>query len=134
MSRALIAGFCAFLLVFAAGFALGTLRVLALEPRFGALAATLVELPFMLAISWTAVLAMIRRFKVAPTVAARLIMGAVAFGLLIGAELLLGLAAFDGTLAEQLSAWRTLAGVVGLFAQFLFAAFPLLALCRRDFR
>lgn len=134
MSRSLAAGACAFLIVFAAGFLLGTIRVLVLEPRAGPVAATLIELPVMLTISWLTTLAMIVRFKVEATPGARLVMGLAAFSLLIGAELMLGLTLFDRTFADQLAAWRSMAGALGLAAQIFFAAMPLIALTRRQIR
>ncbi len=49
--QTLKAAFLYFLPVFAAGFVLGTIRVLWLAPQTGHLVATLIELPVMLAIS-----------------------------------------------------------------------------------
>ena len=44
-------------IVFALGFALGTLRILFLAPVAGELAAAIVEVPLMLALSWAFVVA-----------------------------------------------------------------------------
>lgn len=54
MMRAALAGLAYFTLVFAAGFGLGTLRVLALAPILGEGGAVLLELPIILAIAWMA--------------------------------------------------------------------------------
>ena len=74
MSTALRAGFVYFLIVFAIGFVLGTVRVLFVVPRFGATNAVLIELPVMLAVSWIVCAWLVRRFGVARAVAARLVM------------------------------------------------------------
>jgi hypothetical protein len=77
---------------------------------------------------------LIRRFEVPPVIGARLVMGISAFGLLISAELILGLTLFNRTLADQLAAWRSPAGALGFTAQIIFAAMPLIALTRRQIR
>ena len=46
------AGLAYFAVVFAAGFVLGTLRVLVVAPHLGEIAAVVAELPIMLAVSW----------------------------------------------------------------------------------
>ena len=52
MSAAVRAGIAYFAAAFAAGFALGTVRVLLVEPVFGELPAILAETPLMLAVSF----------------------------------------------------------------------------------
>jgi hypothetical protein len=118
------AGGAYFASVFAAGFALGAVRVFLIEPRLGPLGAVLLETPFMLAASWFLCSLWIRRFKVAATTGARLVMGAFAFSLLIAAETLLGRYGFGRSFAEMLAAYGTAPGAAGLAAQILFALFP----------
>lgn len=122
---ALKAGCAYFASAFALGFALGTLRVLLVEPRLGALNAVLLETPFMLAASWLLCGFWIKRFLVGSGVAPRLGMGALAFALLIGAEMLLGRYGFGRAFHEILAAYGTAAGAAGLAAQILFGLFPL---------
>ena len=86
MRTVLCAAFAYFAGVFLAGVALGSLRVLALEPAVGDPAATLIEAPLMLGISWAVCRAAIRRFAVGRGAAARLGMGLAAFAFLIGTE------------------------------------------------
>jgi hypothetical protein len=64
MTPAAQAGSTYFGLVLALGFALGTLRVLALAPYLGPTGAVLVELPIMLAASWVLCGWLIARFAV----------------------------------------------------------------------
>ncbi len=127
------AGFFYFAIVFAAGFALGAVRVGMLAPAIGDVAATLAELPVILAVSWAACRFVLRRLKVAPKTSARLAMGAVAFTLLIAAEIALGLLLMDRTIEAQLAAMTAPSALIGLGGQILFAFFPVLALAlRRD--
>lgn len=122
---ALKAGGAYFASAFALGFLLGTVRVLAVEPRFGALGAVLAETPIMLAASWIFCRLWIRRFKVAAAARHRLVMGATAFVLLIAAETLLGRYGFGRPFGDILAAYGTAAGAAGLAAQILFGLFPL---------
>lgn len=126
-AAALKAGALAFAIVFAAGFALGTVRVLWIAPRLGPLGAVLLELPVMLAVSWWAVRLAVRRLAVPEAAVARAAMGGVAFALLIGAETLLGVVAFGRSPAEQWQALLAPEGLAGLAAQVLFGLFPLWA-------
>lgn len=114
-----------FALVFAAGFALGTIRVLWIAPRWGELPAVLLEAPIMLFVSWGACGASIRWFDVRGGQAA-LAMGAAAFALLITAELALSALAFGRSPAEFLRAFATPAGAAGLASQVAFGLFPVL--------
>ena len=114
-----------FAIVFAAGFLLGTIRTVVLAPRLGPFAAVLVEIPVMLAIAYVACRWLVARFAVPAVLYDRLVMGAVAFVLLIGAELLLALA-LGGSASGFLEALAQPAGVAGLAAQAVFAALPVL--------
>ena len=113
-----------FALVFAAGFVLGTGRVLVLEPALGAVRAVLIETPVILAVSWITSGALVRRLAVPARVGPRLIMGVGAFGLLLLAELALSVWAFGRTPGAFLAGLAEPAGLIGLAGQTLFAAFP----------
>lgn len=126
MKRALAAGALYFLLVFLLGMALGTIRILLIEPRVGAVASVLLELPFMLAASWFVCGWLIRYLSVPAAVSMRMMMGAVAFALLMAAELGLSLFAVGGTVEEHFANYGQAAPLIGLLGQLAFAAFPLL--------
>jgi hypothetical protein len=125
MRKALIAGFWYFAAGFGAGFALGALRVLLVEPRLGPLAATLIEAPIMLAITWRLSGYFVRRFNVPAAPSSRLLMGGGALILLLCAETALGLL-LGQSLAAQAGAYGSPAKLLGLAAQILFGLFPLL--------
>jgi len=130
MTRALRAGAFYFAIVFAVGCVLGTLRVLVLIPRWGEVAAVLAELPVMLAVSWGVCRSLVERFGVASAVGPRLVMGGLAFAMLIAAEFGLGTFAFGRALADQLAALQSAAGALGLAGQFVFGLVPLAQLRR----
>ncbi len=125
VTRAVLAGLYYFAIIFVAGFALGTARVLVLVPRFGESSAVLIELPVMLAVSWLACRWTITRLKVPTTLDARLLMGGLAFAVLMVAEAGISVLAFGRTLADHLDACRQTPGLLGLAAQIAFAAFPM---------
>ncbi len=125
-ATAIRAGVAYFAVVFAAGFVLGTIRTLLLVPHIGPLAAVLVELPLMLAIAWLVCRWLVQRLAVGCAWTERLLMGVVAFVLLLAAELALALALFGGTVAGFLAALGTPEGAAGLAGQVVFAAMPLL--------
>lgn len=124
MRAAVLAAAAYFAIAFAAGFVLGAVRVLALAPSIGELAATACELPLMLAVSWFAASFTARRLGVSDAAPDRLIMGGLAFFLLIGAEVVLASVAFDRTISMQVAAWKQPAGALGLLGQVAFAAIP----------
>jgi len=119
------AGLAYAILVFAAGFALGTVRVLLVVPRLGPTGAVLVEVPVILAASWWISRLCGARFKVSRALPARLVMGLAAFLVLMLAEVTLSVVFLGGTVTGHLASLTTLAGVIGLAAQVAFAAFPL---------
>lgn len=126
MSTIIKAALSYFALVFGLGFVLGTARVLVIIPRIGATAAVLLELPVMLAASWVVAGWCIRRFAIPPRASARLAMGAVAFAVLMVAELLLATLLFGQTAAQHFAAYRHVPGALGLAGQLGFAAIPAL--------
>ena len=79
-----------FAIVFGAGFVFGTVRVMWLVPTVGVRVAELTELPLMLAVVFFAARWVNRRFLTERDQSARLIVGVVAFALLLLAELILG--------------------------------------------
>ncbi|MCC6306088.1 MAG: hypothetical protein IT545_12945 [Rhodobacteraceae bacterium] len=129
MRRALGAGAAYGAAIFALGVVLGTVRVLVLAPRVGALGAVAVELPVMLGASWLAAGALARRFGVPARAGARAAMGAAGFVLLIAAEVALGRSLGQDP-ARQAAALATAAGAAGLAGQVAFALIPLARLAR----
>lgn len=115
-----------FALVFAAGVLLGTLRTLAVAPVLGEAGAVLLELPVMLAVCWASAGLVLRRITLGPGLYPRLAMGAIAFALLLAAELLLARVAFGRSLSAHLAQFATLPGALGLAGQLAFAAIPAL--------
>mgnify|MGYP000632588975 CR=1 FL=1 len=111
--------------VFAAAFALGTLRVLLVAPRLGELAAVTLEVPVVLGLSWLVAGRVLRRWPL-PRPGQRLAMGGLAFALLMLAETILGIALFGRSLAGILATVATLPGLVGLAGQIGFALVPAL--------
>lgn len=128
LRTAFIAGLAYAAIAFAAGFALGVLRVSLIAPRLGETAAVMFELPIMLALSWLACRWIIARWHVPATVSARAAVGGLALALLLAAEAVLGTLGLGRTLAEHLASYQNLPERLGLAAQILFGLFPLLQL------
>lgn len=125
--RAFEAGVAYFAIVFAAGFALGTVRVLLLVPQVGELAAALLELPIMLGISWYVCDKLIVRYQVPARIPPRLTMGAIGFGLLMLAELVFSLTLFGRSISDFAEALVTPHGSIGLGGQVVFGLMPVIA-------
>jgi hypothetical protein len=126
MIRATLAGIAYFAIVFAVGFALGTIRILVVAPAIGAFGAVLLETPLILAVSWVACGWLIQGWSVISAPRARLWMGMVAFLLLIMVEPALGFYGFGRGWAEQIKALVQPAGLLGLAGQIMFAIIPLI--------
>jgi hypothetical protein len=124
IARSLIAGAVYFLVVFAIGYGLGTLRVLIVIPRIGETAAVLIEAPLMLTASWAACGYCLHRFAVGPAAAARVVMGASAFVLLMAAEFTLAVLVFGKTPAAFVAGLANVPGGIGLAAQVAFGLMP----------
>ena len=114
-----------FAIVFAVGFALGTLRVLLVVPRLGVRTAELAELPLMLLASFFAARWCMRRWRVQMP-PERLVAGLMALALLVGAEI--GLVLAQGQdIAGYIAARDPVSGVAYLLSLAMFALMPLLA-------
>jgi hypothetical protein len=114
--------------VFAAGFLLGALRVLILAPIMGGTSVVVLELPVILALSWTACRWLTVRIDVAALLGPRLVMGGVALAMLMLAELSVSTLVFGRPLSAHLGQYRELSTMLGLAGQIVFAAFPAIQL------
>lgn len=114
-----------FVLTYAAGFALGAMRELIVVPRAGQLAATLIEAPLILTASYLAARYVIGRFDPHAATAQRLAIGAMAFALLIIAEILLAALLRGWPVAQWLTHMTTGAGALSLALFVLFGLMPL---------
>jgi hypothetical protein len=113
-------------IVFAAGFAMGTLRVLLVAPAIGELAAVAAELPVLLIISWLVCKVLLVHFQVEDSMRQRLAMGAIAFVLLMAVEFAFATLIFGQTMHEYLGKFANPAAILGLIGQMLFSAVPVL--------
>lgn len=118
------AGFAYTLGVFVFAFAVGTIRVTLVAPRLGALLAVIIEAPIVLAASWRVSLWCTRRFNVSRDGRTRVLMGAVAFVVLMLLELSFSVLVFDETVSYYLGKYTSTTGVIGLAMQGCFATLP----------
>lgn len=130
MATAFRAGLAYFLIVFALGFALGTLRVSFGIPLLGEIGAVLIEIPVLLTAAWFVCRWLIAKFAVPKTMTARLAMGGIAFAVLMIAELAFSVLLFGRTATEYAAGFAHPAAWLGLAAQIMFAAFPVCQLRR----
>jgi hypothetical protein len=132
LMSASLAGIAYFALVFALGFVLGAARTLfvADAPGGGRLVGVLIELPIMLTASWLLCSFAIRRFRVPSTLAARALMGGLAFVLLLLAEFMVGALLFGRSAIEHFALYREPSYALGLAAQIGFAVMPSIQLWR----
>jgi hypothetical protein len=116
-----------FAIVFGAGFALGLIRVLWAEARFGTRMAELMEMPLMFVVIVLAARRIVRRFPVASTARDRLQMGGIALGLLLLAEFMLVTVLQGQSPGEYLAARDPVSGTAYGLMLIVFALMPLLA-------
>jgi hypothetical protein len=122
--RILKAGAIYFLLLFAIGWILGPIRELWAVPRFGRIAALLMEAVFMLIAMIISARWVMRRFDVHPTLGSTIPVGLVAFGILVPAEIAGVLWVRELSLHEYLESFMTAPGVTSAVMFLLFAAMP----------
>ncbi|MBX9737206.1 MAG: hypothetical protein K2X32_09800 [Phycisphaerales bacterium] len=113
-----------FALTFAVGFVLGSIRTLLLVPRVGEVAAVLIEAPFILLASFLIARWVLGRFAPDAGAARRLLIGLLAFTMLLSTELLMSWLRGIGPGEFVASLFKT-AGAIGLAGQVLFAVIPL---------
>lgn len=121
------AGTAYFGLVFGAGFLLGPLRILLLEPRVGARWAELAELPLMVIVMVLACRWILRRGRLPRAAGPRLGMGAVALAFMLAAEFGLVLALRGITVAEYFATRDPVSGAAYYLSLALFALLPWLS-------
>lgn len=112
--------------VFAIGFVLGAMRVLLVAPRVGSVAAVSLEAPFMLAASWKMSRWSARKYGLPANTSAALLMGAIAFAVLMFMEFCTAVLGFGKTVGEYFASFLSAPGAIGFAAQLCFAAFPFL--------
>lgn len=117
------AGLTYFVIVFGAGFALALVRLPLLVPRFGVRTAELLETPVMLAVIFWASRRLIHHYPDLHR-SSRLLAGAVALVLLVGAELLLAHALGTRSLGQYIASRDPVSGSVYLASLVLFAVAP----------
>jgi hypothetical protein len=120
------AGFLYFLVVFAIGFLLGTLRTVAVESGLGVgrLLAVVIELPIMLGASWLVAGLLMRRLAVGVGLLPRIVMGGSAFVLLMGAEAAISVGLLGRTVAQHVALYGEASHALGLLGQICFALIP----------
>jgi hypothetical protein len=124
--RLLRAGVLYFALVFAAGFVLGVARTLLLEPRVGARAAEVAEVPVMVGLSILAAWFVVRRYCRGWGRGRRLAVGGIALLLLVACEAAMVGLVRGQTLERYLASRDVLAFDVYLVGLALFTLMPAL--------
>jgi len=122
--RTLKAAGAYFALVFAAGFALGTIRVPFLVPRLGERYAELLEMPLMLVAIVLSARHVVRRHALPSGWPPRLRVGLAALAMMVGAELLLATVPTGRSVGEYLATRDPVSGSVFVAMLMLFALMP----------
>lgn len=123
--RILKAGVLYFLLVFGAGFVLGSIRVLWVVPQLRTRNAELLEMPIMLIVIVLAARWVLRRFALPLAASTRLGMGFVALALLLLAELTLVLWLRGMSIREYLVTRDPVSGTAYLISLGILVVMPL---------
>ena len=124
LRRIAMAGTFYFGCVFGAGFVLGAIRVPLLVPRLGVRVAELIEMPLMLAVIVISARAVVCRFALPSTTAARLGTGVLALGIALLAEFALAFGLQGMTPAAYIAGRDPVSGPVYAVLLLLFAAMP----------
>jgi hypothetical protein len=126
MLRHLKISFVYFILVFAAGFVLGPIRIFWLAPKVGIRTAELVESPIMIAIAWFAARWIVRHFVVPVSISVRLGIGGFALFLLLLAEVTVGVGLRGMVVSEIITNRDPVSGTVYFLSIALYGLMPAL--------
>jgi hypothetical protein len=124
--RTLKAAILYFLLVFGAGFLLGTIRVVWLVPQLGTRTAELLEMPIMLAVIILSARWVVRRFALPAAPALRFGVGLAALAFLLVAELAMVLWLQGLSIREYVAVRDPVSGTVYLLMLGVLAVMPVL--------
>lgn len=128
MGSAFRAGLSYFAIVFGLGFLFGIFRFLVLLPVMSETVAVVLELPPILFLSWIVARRLIRKFCVSAKLSSRLVMGCLAFALLMLGEAALSVFAFRRSFIEHLVHYTETSALLGLAGQVAFSMFPAIQL------
>lgn len=120
-----------FLMLFAAGFLLGMVRVPLLVPRLGERAAELIEAPVMLVAIYLGARYLVKKFPAASKWE-YLASGLVGLGLLLAAECAVVLLLRKDTIGEYIAGRDPVAGSVYLLLLLMFALMPWMVATRKE--
>jgi hypothetical protein len=123
MAKAVILGGLYFAIVFAFAFALGILRVVVIAPAIGALSAVLIEVPVVIGASWIVATRLLRHHCLSTR--ERVMMGGIAFALLMVAEASLARTLSGQSIRQWATAVMTPIGLIGFAGQVIFGLMPL---------
>lgn len=121
-----------FAFVFAAGFALGTIRVLVVEPGIGTRYAELIEIPVMLFVIFQSAKYVVSKMQYATSGMPYLITGAAALVLLLIFEFTLVLGLQGISIDQYLDSRDEIAFSAYIFSLIIFALMPWLVKSRRN--
>lgn len=113
-----------FALVFGAGFALGTIRVLWLVPAVGTRTAELLEMPIILIVVILSARWVTQQFQVSPTASSRLGMGGMALAMALALDFTVVLWLRGMSFRQYIEAFDPVAGTAYFVMLGLFALMP----------
>ena len=125
MKETLKGGVLYFILVFAAGFVLGTVSTLWAVPRLGVRTAELMEAPIMLGVSILAARWVVRRAGIPPLPSRRLAVGCIALGLMLLVEFTVVLWVRGMTIRGYFESHDPVSGTVYFLTLGAFAVIPI---------
>jgi len=126
MKKTFKAGVLYFVLVFAAGFVLGTIRTLWAVPRLGVKTAELMEAPIMFGVSILAARWVVRHVGIPPLWPRRLAVGCIALGLMLLVEFTVVLWVRGMTIRGYFQTRDPVSGAVYFMTLGAFAVIPIL--------